>query len=73
MTADRRLAIQLGSLAVFWLAAAWVFRDGLGLVIFLVLAIAVIIQLLRVVFLGSSRRSLKALWKALGDAFWGIG
>ena len=38
IASDKYLALWLAALAVLWLAAAYIFRDSLGLVVFLVLA-----------------------------------
>jgi len=70
---ETRLAFGLGALVVVWLATAYIFRDSLGLVVFLVLGLATLIQLLRVVVIGGKRKTLKDLWSAFKDAFWGIG
>ncbi len=70
---ETRMALGLGALVVVWLAAAYIFRDSLGLIIFLVLGLITLIQLLRVVVLGGRRKTLKDLWSAFKDAFWGIG
>ena len=64
--------ILLVVLALFIVLAA-IFRDSLGLLIFLALAAAALAQLLRVA-LGKARpASAKQLAQALRDAFWGIG
>ena len=72
---DRRQSqswILLVVLALFIVLAA-IFRDSLGLLIFLALAAAALAQLLRVA-LGKARpASAKQLAQALRDAFWGIG
>jgi hypothetical protein len=62
----------LGLLAISALAA-FVFRDGLGLLVFLGLALALLLQLFRVAFLRGSSETLKKLWRAVRDAFWGLG
>jgi hypothetical protein len=62
----------LGLLAVFAIAA-FVFRDGLGLLVFTGLVLALLVQLLRVAFLRGRNETLKKLWGAVKDAFWGIG
>ena len=51
----------------------YVFRDGIGLVVFGVLGVAVLIQLVVVAFDRGSSKALKDLWSAFKDAFWGIG
>ena len=60
-------------LLVAFAAGTYVFRDGVGLVIFLVLGIAVLVQLIRVAIGNAGGKTLKTLWKAFLDAFWGIG
>ena len=62
----------LGLLAAF-AVAAFVFRDGLGLLVFVGLVLALLVQLLRVAFLRGRSETLKKLWDAVKDAFWGIG
>ena len=62
----------LGLLAVF-AVAAFVFRDGLGLLVFVGLVLALLVQLFRVAFLRGRSEMLKKLWDAVKDAFWGIG
>jgi hypothetical protein len=62
----------LGLLAVF-AVAAFVFRDGLGLLVFVGLVLALLVQLFRVAFLRGRSETLKKLWDAVKDAFWGIG
>lgn len=69
---ETSLTLGLGMLSVVWLAAAYVFRDSLGLAIFLVLGVATLIQLVRVAVVGGKRKKLRELWSALKDAFWGI-
>ena len=69
---NRELVILIALIAA--LILGWLlFREGLGFVVFLVLGIAAFIQLIRVA-LGSGRsKTLKTLWQAFKDAFWGIG
>ena len=62
----------LGLLAVF-AVAAFVFRDGLGLLVFVGLVLALLVQLFRVAFLRGRSETLKKLWDAVKAAFWGIG
>jgi hypothetical protein len=62
----------LGLLAVFALAA-FVFRDGLGPLVFVGLVLALLVQIFRVAFLRGRIETLKILWDAVKDAFWGIG
>ncbi|HBM63101.1 MAG TPA: hypothetical protein DD418_04330 [Pseudomonas sp.] len=62
----------LGLLAVF-AVAAFVFRDGLGLLVFVGLILALLMQFIRVAFLRGRSETLKKLRVAVKDAFWGIG
>jgi Integral membrane protein (DUF2244). len=62
----------LGFLVVL-AAAAFVFRGGLGLLVFIGLVLALLVQLLRVVFLRGRKETLKKLWDEVKDAFWSIG
>ena len=62
----------LGLLAVF-AVASFVFRDGLGLLLFVGLALALLVQFFRVAFLRGRSETLKKLWGTVKDAFWGIG
>ena len=73
MRSDAKVVFFLCALLVAWLLAAYVFRDGLGLVVFLVLGLATFLQLVRVAIAGGKRKTLKDLWGAFKDAFWGIG
>ena len=52
--------------------AGILFRDAVGLIGFLVLLVAALIQLIRVLFFMGSRKKLKDLWEALRDAIWGL-
>ncbi|MCY1381738.1 hypothetical protein D9M69_696860 [compost metagenome] len=54
-------------------AAAFLFRDALGLLVFLGLVIALLVQLVRFAFLRGRRETLRKLLDAIKDAFWGIG
>ena len=69
------LKTDLTVLAVLagFVIAAFVFRESLGLWIFLAVGLAVLIQLFRVLFLRGDSGLLKKLWDALKDGFWGIG
>lgn len=62
----------LGLLALL-AVAAFVLKDGLGLLVFIGLVLALLVQLLRVAFLRGRNETLKELWGAVKDAFWGIG
>jgi hypothetical protein len=53
--------------------ATFVFRDSLGLWVFIVVGLAALVQLFRVVFLRGDSGILRKLWDALKDGFWGIG
>jgi hypothetical protein len=70
---ETKLFLGLGVLVVIWLVAAYIFRDSLGLVVFLILGVATLMQLIRVAMLGGKRKTLKELWSAFKDAFWGVG
>jgi hypothetical protein len=70
---ETMLALGLAALVVLWLNDAYIFRDSLGIIVFLVLGIETLVQLFRVVVLGGKRKTLKRLWSAFWDAFWGIG
>lgn len=70
---ETRLALSLAALAVVWLNDAFIFRESLDIIVFLVLGIATLVQLFRVVVLGGKRKKLKKLWSAFKVAFWGIG
>jgi len=62
----------LGLLTAF-VVAAFVFRDGLGILVFAALVLALLTQLLRVAVWRGRTETLKKLWGAVKDAFWGIG
>jgi hypothetical protein len=64
--------VVLGFLAIF-AVAAFVFRDGLGLLVFFGLVLALLVQLVRVALSRGRGETLKKLWSAVKDAFWGIG
>lgn len=70
---ERKQALALVAVAIFWLGAAYAFRDGLGLVVFLVFGVATFVQLIRVALRGGDNKTLRKLWSAFKDAFWGIG
>ena len=65
--------LTLAALVVVFAVAAFIFRDGLGLLVFAVLGLAALVQLFRVIFMHGRREALKNLWAAFRDAFWGIG
>ena len=67
-----QIAILLGLLAAFGLGV-YIFQDGIGLIVFLLVGCAAAIQLVRVVVRSGSLKALKDLWSAFKDAFWGIG
>ncbi|WP_434212652.1 hypothetical protein [[Pseudomonas] boreopolis] len=68
-----KLAFGLGALLIALLVAAYIFRDSFGLFFFLIVGFATLIQFLRVVVRGGGHKTLKDLWSAFRDAFWGIG
>lgn len=70
---ERKQALALAALAIFWLGAAYAFRDGLGFVVFLALGVAAFVQLIRVALRGGANKTLRQLWSVFKDAFWGIG
>ena len=72
IASNKYLGLGLAALAVVWLAAAYIFRDSLGLVVFLILGIATLVQMVRVAVLSGNGKTLKGLWSALKDAFWGM-
>jgi hypothetical protein len=72
-TSMLRTDLALAALVVAFAAAAFIFRDGLGLLIFAALGLAALVQLFRVAFMRGRKETLKELWKAFKDAFWGIG
>ena len=65
--------VILPLLLVAFVAGAYVFRDGIGLVVLLFLGIAVLVRAIRIAVGNASNKSLKDLWAAFKDAFWGIG
>ena len=69
------LKTDLTILAVLagFLIATFIFRDSLGFWTFLVVGLAALVQLFRVMFLSGDSGTLKKLWDALKDLFWGIG
>jgi hypothetical protein len=67
-----QVALLFGLLAAFGLGL-YIFRDGIGLVVFLLVGLAALVQLVRVIAGFGSSKSLKDLWSAFKDAFWGIG
>jgi len=68
-----KLDLTVAAILIGFVIAAFVFRENLGLWVFAVLALAAVIQLIRVMLLRGKRETLKTLWSALKDAFWGIG
>ena len=64
--------VVLGLLAAFAIVA-FVFRDGLGLLVFAGLVLALLVQTFRVAFLRGRSETFKKLWDAVKNAFWGIG
>ena len=68
-----RTDLAVAAILVGFVVAAFVFRERLGLWVFAALALATVIQLIRVIVLRGKGETLKKLWSALKDAFWGIG
>lgn len=62
----------LGLLAAL-AAAAFLFREALGLLVFAGLVVALLVQFIRLAFSRGRSETLKKLWDAAKDAFWGIG
>ncbi|WP_165424097.1 hypothetical protein [Pseudoxanthomonas winnipegensis] len=54
-------------------AAAFLFREALGLLVFAALVVAPLVQCVRLAFARGRSKTLKKLWDAVKDAFWGIG
>ena len=69
LKSDLTLVAVLAGFAI----ASFVFRDSLGILIFLAVGLATIVQLVRVVFLRGETGTHKKLWDAFKDAFWGMG
>lgn len=65
--------LVLAGLAIAAIGALLVFRDDIGLLVFVVLGAIVLVQLVRFALGSGSSRTLKRLWDAFKDAFWGIG
>lgn len=61
----------LGLLAAL-AAAAFLFGDALGLLVFAALLVALLVQCIRLAFSRGRSETLKKLWDAVKDAFWGI-
>jgi hypothetical protein len=66
---DLAVFALLAALAV----AAFLFRDALGLLVFVGLIVALLVQLIRFAFFRGRSETLKKLWDGVKDAFWGIG
>ena len=65
--------LVLAGLTIAAIGALLVFRDGIGLLVFVLLGAIVLVQLARFALDSGSSRTLKRLWDAFKDAFWGIG
>jgi hypothetical protein len=72
-TSMLRTDLTLAALVVIFAIAAFIFRDGIGLLIFALLGLAALVQLFRVAFMHGRTETLRKLWDAFKDAFWGIG
>ena len=72
IASNKNLSLGLAALTIVWITAAYLFRDSLGLVVFLVLGVVTFAQLVRVAVFGGNGKVLKGLWSALKDAFWGM-
>jgi len=73
MTTKTRELLILGCLAVAAVTSLRLFRDGIGIVVFLALGAATVVQLVRVALGSGNGKTLRRLWDAFKDAFWGIG
>lgn len=62
----------LGLLAAL-AAATFLLREALGLLVFAALVVALLVQCIRLAFSRGRSKTLKQLWDAVKDAFWGIG
>jgi hypothetical protein len=61
------------ALTVATAAGLYIFRDGFGLVVFILVGLATLVQLIRVIAGFGRTGTLKTWWSALKDAFWGMG
>ena len=61
------------ALLIVFAIAAFIFRDALGFIIFVVLGLAILVQLFRMAFMRGRKETLKKLWGFFKDAFWGMG
>ncbi len=73
MTTKTREIVVLVCLVVAAAGSLFLFRDGIGIVVFLALGLATFVQLIRVALGSGKDKTLKQLWGAFKDAFWGIG
>ena len=73
MTTKTREIVVLVCLTVAAAGSLFLFRDGIGIVVFLALGLAAFVQLIRVALGSGNGKTLKQLWGAFKDAFWGLG
>ena len=73
MTTKTREILVIVCLAIAAVGSLFLFRDGIGMVVFLALGFAIFVQLIRVALGSGKGKTLKQLWGAFKDAFWGIG
>jgi hypothetical protein len=60
----------LMALGLAFAVGAYFFGEDLYLILIIVLLLAVLIELLRIAFLGRDRKKLHKLWTELKNAFW---
>ena len=72
-SSSRKAGLAVLGFLVIFMVAALVFRDDLGLVAFVGLVLALLVQIFRVASFHARSETLKKLWGAIKDAFWGIG
>ena len=65
--------LTVAAILIGFMIATFVFREILGLWVFAALGLVTVIQLIRVIHQRGKSKTLKTLWAALKDAFWGIG
>ncbi len=73
MATKTRELVVLGGLIGAWAGSLLLFGDGIGIVVFLAFGLSVFVQLVRVTLGSGKSKTLKQLWDAFKDAFWGIG
>ena len=73
MTTKTREFLTLVFLIVASVGSLLLFRDSIGIFVFLALGVATFFQLIRVAIGSGKSKTLKQLWGAFKDAFWGLG